>query len=325
MHLLLVEDEDAIRSALARGLASGGNTVDAAASLAEGRAKAAARRPDALVTDLKLPDGLGLDLAEELGVPFVQMTGYGTFDDAVRAIHLGCVEFFTKPVALRDLRRAIERIAGRISADAGLRVLDPELQRLLRVDGDRPETRTFVVTAADWTADTRPAAFATLAFAAPCLRHRQVLAELLHLVPTGRLVLNRDDRRWLAWLDVGDLIPDGRDHADARSLLGSLTQTVRWLADGGVLAEVPLTVPELAPGEEWLLPRELPASGVLDLAAVSAVGTWIHDWFRAHPGHAVVGARVEVRRQLEHAGLPVLFRDPRSVGVTAQERSELFG
>jgi DNA-binding response OmpR family regulator len=34
MHLLLVEDEDAIRSALARGLATGGNTVDAAATLA---------------------------------------------------------------------------------------------------------------------------------------------------------------------------------------------------------------------------------------------------------------------------------------------------
>ena len=42
MHLLLVEDEDAIRSALVRGLASGGNTVDGAASLAEARAKAEA-------------------------------------------------------------------------------------------------------------------------------------------------------------------------------------------------------------------------------------------------------------------------------------------
>lgn len=325
MHLLLVEDEDAIRSALARGLASGGNTVDAAATLAEGRAKAAVRRPDALVTDLKLPDGLGLDLAEELGVPFVQMTGYGTFDDAVRAIRLGCVEFFTKPVALRDLRRAIERIDGRISADGGLRVLDPAHQRLLRVDGDRPETRPFVVTTADWGEATRGDAFATLSFAAPGLRHRQVVAELLQLVPTGRLVINHDNRRWLAWLDVGDLIPDGRDHTDARSLLGSLTQTVRWLADGGVLAEVPLSVPAHTPGEEWLLPRELPADEVFDFSHLAAVGTWLHDWLRTHPGQAVVGARPEVRRQLEQAGVPVLFRDPRSVGVTAQERSELFG
>ncbi len=344
MHVLLVEDEDAIRSALARGLTAGGNTVDAAATLAEGRAKAAARPPDALVTDLKLPDGLGLDLAEELGVPFVQMTGYGTFDDAVRAIRLGCVEFFTKPVALRDLRSALDRVARRRALGGpggGALVLDPERGVSLRIAGDRSDARPLFIAAAQW-ADPAGAAVALqrLREAAPCLRQRQLLAELARLVPAGRLVVNRDDQQWCAWLDTGDLIPDGRDHGDVRTQINALAARATWLMDGGVvvetLAQLPPPSPVAEPNpsltvwrgaaqpDELLWPQELPAGSLIDLSGVAAVGTWTHEWFRAHPGQAVVGARPEVRRQLESAGLPVLFKDPRFLGVTAQEKADLY-
>lgn len=342
MHLLLVEDEDAIRSALARGLASDDITVDAAATLAEARAKAATRHPDALVTDLKLPDGLGLDLAEELGVPFVQMTGYGTFDDAVRAIHLGCVDFFTKPVSLRALRRSLERIAGRVSTDLRPTVVDPERGVTLRLVGDQPEQRPLAIAQAHWDSPTTAhAAWLALQSAAPCLRHRQILAELLRLVPTGRIVINRDDRQWVAWLDTGDLIPDGRDFPESRSHLQFLARRVTWLADGGVVAEAPREITAFPGGQppnpahtawrgestpdELLWPQELPISEIVDLSDIAAAGTWIHDWFRAHPGQGVVGARPDLRRQLEHAGLPILWRDPRTTGVSAQEKAELFG
>ncbi len=342
MHLLLVEDEDAIRSALTRGLASGGNTVDGAATLAEARAKAAKRHPDALVTDLKLPDGLGLDLAEELGVPFIQMTGYGTFDDAVRAIRLGCVEFFIKPVSLRDLRRALERVAGRVVSDATPTVIDPERGISLRIIGDRPEPRPLAIAHTSWHSPaTALAAWHTLQAAAPCLRHRQVVAELLRFVPSGRMVINRDERQWVAWLDTGDLIPDGRDFPECRSHLHTLARRVTWLADGGVVVETPVDMPH-APASgtpnpahlawhgdlassELLWPQELLSAEVVDLSDVVAAGTWIHDWFRAHPGQGVVGASPDIRRQFEHAGLPILWRDPRSHGVSAQEKAELFG
>ena len=338
MHLLLVEDEDAIRSALVRGLASGGNTVDGAASLAEARAKAAVRRPDALVTDLKLPDGLGLDLAQELGVPFVQMTGYGTFDDAVRAIRLGCIDFFTKPVSLRDLRRALERIPGRGLGQVGTQLIDPAGGVILQVSGDRPERRRFAVQAVSWSDEAEAtSSWQTVRGAASTLRQRQLLAEMLRLVQAGRLVVNRDDQRWAAWLDTGDLMPDGRDCPDGRARLEQLAKKVCWLADGGVLVED--TAQDTAayepagtqqdPGTGWygelLWPQPLTATALIDLAPVTACGTWLYAWFRAHPGQAVVGARAEIRRQLEQAGLAILFRDPRSIGVTAAERVELLG
>lgn len=335
MHLLLVEDEDAIRSALTRGLANHGTTVDAAATLAEARAKAATRRPDVLVTDLKLPDGLGLDLAQELGVPFVQMTGYGTFDDAVRAIRLGCVDFFTKPVSLRDLRRSLERVAGRVAASGDPLVIDPEGGVVLHVTGDRPETRPLAVASTAWASPLAAGdAWRSLSPSAPSRLHRQLLAELIRLVPAGRVVVNRDDRRWIAWLDTGDLIPDGRDFPEVREHLGHLARSVRWLADGGVLVEAPPEaqspdLPACGQDDGWagelLWPRELPPGEVIDLSVTSALGTWSYEWFRDHPGQAVVGARPDIRRQLESAHLPVLFRDPRAVGVTAQEKAELFG
>lgn len=345
MHLLLVEDEDAIRSALVRGLSTGGSTVDGAATLAEARAKAAAHRPDALITDLKLPDGLGLDLAQELGVPFVQMTGFGTFDDAVRAIRLGCVDFFVKPVSLRELRRSLERIAERGSSAAAMAVIDTSdpLQpvRVQRV-GDHLERRPLTSRNAAWSdTATAGAAYRQLAALTAHRRHRQVLAELLRLVPAGRIVINHDAARWTAWLDTGDLIPDGRDFPEIRAHLATLARDLQWLADGGTLAELPGTLPSagavavaahhhsavlwrgaITP-DELLWPQELPPGTTIDLSPITAIGTWIHEWFRARPGQAVVGAQPEVRRQLEHAGLPVLWRDPRS-GVSAAEKADLF-
>jgi CheY-like chemotaxis protein len=236
VHILVVEDEDAIRLALVRGLARGGDTVAGAASLAEGRALAAARRPDALVSDLKLPDGAGLDLARELAVPFILMTGYGTFDDAVTALRLGAVDFFTKPVSIRELRRSLEQAGG---AGLGAPLLvDVGRERSLAVRGDRAEVEPWSGHAADW-ADPEAArlAYVFLLPVAPALAHRRILAELLQLVPAGRVVINRHGQRWTAWLDTGDLLPDHRDLQDARRLLTGLARRICWLADGGVVVE----------------------------------------------------------------------------------------
>lgn len=76
--------------------------------------------------------------------------------------------------------------------------------------------------------------------------------------------------------------------------------------------------------EELLWPQDLPEAEIIDLGGITAVGIWVHAWFRAHPNQGVVGARPDVRRQLEAAGLPILFRDPQAIGVTATERSALL-
>ena len=54
---------------------------------------------------------LGRQQLLEFQLPAVMMTGYGTFDDAVRAMRLGAVDFFTKPVPIKDIAKAVAMCA----------------------------------------------------------------------------------------------------------------------------------------------------------------------------------------------------------------------
>lgn len=223
MHLLLVEDEDAIRTALARALAQGGHSVAAAASLAEARRLVAERRPDALVSDLKLADGSGLDLARELGLPCTLMSGYGTFDDACAALRLGASDFLTKPVPLRELRLAVERMAAR-PAD-GARVVDPDGGETAVSTRGRIARSSFSTHAATWREGGSRIAWESLLTACPGTRQRQILAELLQAVPSGRATVNRGDGRWLAWVRCEEGPPWP---ADCRRLVEALAAVAHW-------------------------------------------------------------------------------------------------
>ncbi len=206
MRLLLLEDEAAIRSALARAMQRWGHTVVTAADLAEARVRATEHRPEALVSDLKLPDGSSLQLARELALPFVLMSGYAAFDDAVEALRLGCVDFLTKPVALDVLRGSLERLAERLNgweccviemdqADASLTLLRPRAEDFSR--------QTFQVLSATW-ADPGQAreAYARLLALAPGIRQRQVLAEILQSTSQGRIVVNAGPTWWRIFAQV---------------------------------------------------------------------------------------------------------------------------
>jgi DNA-binding response OmpR family regulator len=199
MHLLIVEDEDAIRSALVRGLARPGRTIASAASLAEARLRAAEARPDLLISDLTLPDGRGLEVAAELAVPCVFMTGFGTFEDAVAAMRLGALEFFTKPVSIKALRQVVDRCASHLR-DGPLVVDSPQPTiRLVRASG----LTTLRVARAQWAhGDEARAAFALLQPHTVTPETRQVLAECLQAVPAGRAVINTSDDRWTLLIDA---------------------------------------------------------------------------------------------------------------------------
>jgi hypothetical protein len=76
---------------------------------------------------------------------------------------------------------------------------------------------------------------------------------------------------------------------------------------------------------ELLWPEPLPDGDVIDLSAVVVLGTWAYDLLRRRPGQAVVGANPALRRQLDAAGLPLLWRDPTvRIGVSHRERDELL-
>lgn len=77
---------------------------------------------------------------------------------------------------------------------------------------------------------------------------------------------------------------------------------------------------------ELLWPQELPGGDLIDLSRVTALGTWVHAWFRSRPGQGVAGASPRLKAQLERAGVGVCWRDPARIqgGVNADERAALL-
>ncbi len=67
---------------------------------------------------------------------------------------------------------------------------------------------------------------------------------------------------------------------------------------------------------ELLWPQDLPEAAVIDLARVTALGTWAYAWFAARPQQAATGASPALKRQLQRAGvLPAVVRpSPRPGG-----------
>jgi len=109
-HLLVVDDEPDLLTLYELTLRKSGHCVTGASDLAQARALLAGQRFDALITDMRLPDGLGLELVRELaqaGRPSIVVTAYGSADNAVQALKAGAFDYLTKPVAPAQLRAAV--------------------------------------------------------------------------------------------------------------------------------------------------------------------------------------------------------------------------
>ncbi len=115
-RVVVVEDRRSMREMLTKTLTLEGFEVVAAATVADGRAKLAGGA-DAVVADLRLPDGTGLDILDAAcalspAPPVVLMTAYGSVDVAVEAMRRGATDFLCKPfdtVALVERLRALTR------------------------------------------------------------------------------------------------------------------------------------------------------------------------------------------------------------------------
>jgi len=117
-HLLIVDDESALREAIAERLADHGFVVEQAASGEQALERLAEFAFDILITDLRLPGIDGRQVVESALerypdiIPIV-ITGYGTVKDAVEAIKQGAADFITKPfqfdALLHVLRSALEQ------------------------------------------------------------------------------------------------------------------------------------------------------------------------------------------------------------------------
>ncbi len=76
---------------------------------------------------------------------------------------------------------------------------------------------------------------------------------------------------------------------------------------------------------DLLFPSDLAEAAIIDLSAVTALGTWSYPWFRARPHLAVSAASPALRRQLLRANLPIAWADIPGGGVSPSERAALFG
>ena len=112
VDVLVVDDEDDIRELLELSLMRMGLACDTAGTVQAARELLAQRRYRLCLTDMRLPDGDGLELVEHIqtsqpGLPVAVITAFGSIETAIRALKLGAFDFVTKPVELKALRELV--------------------------------------------------------------------------------------------------------------------------------------------------------------------------------------------------------------------------
>jgi len=119
-RVLVVDDDRALRDTLKQVLERWGYEVQLAADGIEGLQQVKRGQADLVVTELRLPRLPGLEMLRRIrtisaGIPVIIITGYPSLTDAVEAMKLGALDFFTKPVELAQLRRMIEQGFSKLS------------------------------------------------------------------------------------------------------------------------------------------------------------------------------------------------------------------
>jgi DNA-binding NtrC family response regulator len=124
ISLLLVDDDPAIIRSLSRSLQGLKATVRSVGSIREAKQILESYHPDAVLSDLQLKDGLGLDLVTNYhshcptGV-FYLITGYGSVENAVESIKLGVKDYFQKPVdPIMLAQRLVDDLPSRENRDS---------------------------------------------------------------------------------------------------------------------------------------------------------------------------------------------------------------
>ncbi len=111
-RILVVDDEPDLRTLYELTLLREGFRVDAAGSLKEALQLLDERRFDVVITDMRLPDGLGLEVlarikADQRAERCVVITAYGSAENAVECLKAGAFDYLTKPVDLKQFRAVI--------------------------------------------------------------------------------------------------------------------------------------------------------------------------------------------------------------------------
>ena len=134
---LVIDDEPDIRELLTMTLGRMEIDTAVAADVTSAKAQLKDRQFDICLTDMRLPDGDGLELVEWMqthstGVPVAVITAHGNVETAVQALKLGAFDFISKPLDLQNLRNIVE---------SALKLSDRDAQESSRLLGDSPAMR----------------------------------------------------------------------------------------------------------------------------------------------------------------------------------------
>jgi DNA-binding NtrC family response regulator len=139
-HLLIVDDEKALREAVAERLTDHGFTVEQAASGEEALQRIADFAFDILITDLRLPGVGGREVLEAAlerypEIVAIVITGYGTVKDAVDAIKQGAADFIAKPFQFDALLHVLNLAMEQRRLKSENAYLRSQLEERHRIDG----------------------------------------------------------------------------------------------------------------------------------------------------------------------------------------------
>ena len=117
-RLLVVDDEPDLRTLYELSLVREGYDVECASTVTEAWAMLQNQPYQLLITDMRLPDGTGLDLLRKLEQAgrhekAVVITAYGSAENAVEALKAGAYDYLTKPVDLKQFRAVVASALGR--------------------------------------------------------------------------------------------------------------------------------------------------------------------------------------------------------------------
>jgi two-component system response regulator PilR (NtrC family) len=112
-NCLVVDDETDIRELVVLTLERMDIRADSASNVEEAKELLAKRSYNLCLTDMRLPDGLGLELVQHIsanyiGLPVAVITAYGSAENAVSALKAGAFDYLTKPISLKQLRPLVE-------------------------------------------------------------------------------------------------------------------------------------------------------------------------------------------------------------------------
>ena len=134
MHVLVIDDEAALRQILSSLVSRAGYSVDVASTVAEATAKLIRGDVDVALCDVRLPDGDGIELvrsfkASSAGIDtqFIMVTAFASMETAVEALRAGATDYIVKPVHNEEL---LHRLA-QIEAMSGLRAENKALRSLV--------------------------------------------------------------------------------------------------------------------------------------------------------------------------------------------------